>query len=301
MIERHEYKKIVWLDVVHPTVEDVRHIFKECKLPADLSGGLLESSPRTDVKFNKSAIKAGFHLPIVKRLDVKRPHEIKIIATKKFLITFRFDDIEAIHRFSNEFEVSSVLKTIKKPDGFHFFLSLLSTIVDALDVKLDYLESRLQEVEEGIFEQDDKLTLTNLSTINRRLTTFNHTLEPQLLMLVQVRKFINSLGEEPLDILDSIDDRFRHNLHRTRTLSEAVEVLQNTNIALISTKQNEVMKIFSIMAFITFPLTLFTSMFGMNTVATPILGHPYDFWIILGIMTFISIGFFGFFKYKKWI
>ena len=65
--------------------------------------------------------------------------------------------------------------------------------------------------------------------------------------------------------------------------------------------RNEIMKILTIMAFITFPLTLFTSMFGMNTIATPIVGRTGDFWIILGIMVIVSAGLFSFFKYKRWM
>ena len=61
------------------------------------------------------------------------------------------------------------------------------------------------------------------------------------------------------------------------------------------------MKILTIMAFITFPLTLFASMFGMNTHTTPIVGYPGDFWIILGIMVIVSAGLFSYFKYKKWM
>jgi Mg2+ and Co2+ transporter CorA len=39
----------------------------------------------------------------------------------------------------------------------------------------------------------------------------------------------------------------------------------------------------------------------MNTVVTPILGHPWDFWIIVGIMSSIAVAFFAYFKYKDWL
>jgi Mg2+ and Co2+ transporter CorA len=55
------------------------------------------------------------------------------------------------------------------------------------------------------------------------------------------------------------------------------------------------------MAFVTFPLTLFASLFGMNTEMTPIIGHPADFWIIVGIMLSAAITFFAYFKYKRWL
>ena len=70
---------------------------------------------------------------------------------------------------------------------------------------------------------------------------------------------------------------------------------------MLTTKQNETIKTLTIMAFITFPLTLFSSMFGMNTEGTPIIGHQYDFWIIIAVMCTVAVFFFAFFKYKKWM
>ncbi|PIR45397.1 MAG: magnesium transporter, partial [Candidatus Vogelbacteria bacterium CG10_big_fil_rev_8_21_14_0_10_50_13] len=44
-----------------------------------------------------------------------------------------------------------------------------------------------------------------------------------------------------------------------------------------------------------------TSLFGMNTVNTPILGRPNDFWDIVIIMFGAVALMFIFFRYKKWL
>ena len=81
----------------------------------------------------------------------------------------------------------------------------------------------------------------------------------------------------------------------------SVAELREINNSLVSTKQNEVMKILTIMAFVTFPLSLLASIFGMNTVYLPIVGHSLDFWIIIGIMAGATICFFAFFKHNRWL
>jgi magnesium transporter len=88
---------------------------------------------------------------------------------------------------------------------------------------------------------------------------------------------------------------------RLRALTSTFYDLRKTNDSLLETKQNGFMRVFTILAFITFPLTLFSSMFGMNTAHTPIVGAQYDFWIIVGIMICVSIGFFSYFRYRKWL
>jgi magnesium transporter len=61
------------------------------------------------------------------------------------------------------------------------------------------------------------------------------------------------------------------------------------------------MQIFTILAFITLPLTLITGIFGMNTDHTPIVGVPGDFWIVIGIMAVLGSSFFIYFKRKGWL
>jgi len=77
--------------------------------------------------------------------------------------------------------------------------------------------------------------------------------------------------------------------------------LRETNNSLLSAKQNEIMKEFTVLAFVFLPLTFISGLFGMNTKNNPIVGHTLDFWIILSGMLCISLGFFFYFKRKGWL
>ena len=77
--------------------------------------------------------------------------------------------------------------------------------------------------------------------------------------------------------------------------------LRETNNSLLATKQNEIMKVITIMAFSTFPLALIADIFGMGAVATPLLGHPFDFWIILGFMGIVGLAFLAYFHRRGWL
>jgi Mg2+ and Co2+ transporter CorA len=61
------------------------------------------------------------------------------------------------------------------------------------------------------------------------------------------------------------------------------------------------MKTLTIMAFVTFPLTLISSVFGMNTSYLPLIGVQGDFWIVIGIMSLLAVSFFIFFRLKRWL
>ncbi len=77
--------------------------------------------------------------------------------------------------------------------------------------------------------------------------------------------------------------------------------LRETNNSHLETKQNEIMRIFTIIAFITFPLTLIGTVLEMDSPYNPIKGLPYDFWIITAILIGLGFGMYGFFKHKKWL
>lgn len=302
MIERYKYKKLTWVDLINPTQEEIREIVTEAAVPPAFANDLTAMVPHTTTHYQKSALKITLDFPIVRRTDIDHPHEIKFIITKNHLITIRFEDMEAIHRFSKEFEVRCMLQNGRTTTTPRLFLVLLDFIYDSLYLKLDYLEARMKDIEEGIFSGQEKEMVTEISHVSRRLITFRQTLGAHENALSKLRGGIaHAFGTKYETPLENLEHHYRNLNRRVYALISTLDDLRDTNLGLLTTKQNEVMKTFTILAFITFPLTLFTSMFGMNTVTTPILGKQGDFWIILAIMIFVSIFFFVYFKYRKWI
>lgn len=305
MIDRYTHNSLTWLDVLNPTSEEVRDLIDECSIPPELAGDLTSMTPKTESYGKKGTLKITLDFPVVKRTDIDHPHEIKLIVTKNYLVTIRFEDVEAIHRFGKEFEVVCMLKDKngkkRKGSSLALFFALLNHLYDHLHMKLDYLGSKVTDIEEGVFSEREKEMVFEISNLTRRLITFRQAVGSHEQALEHLHEAAKSAftADHTADIVE-LEHHYRSVNRNLYALISIVEDLRDTNNALLTTKQNEVMKLFTILAFITFPLTLFTSMFGMNTIATPILGHKNDFWIILGIMAVVSITFFAFFKYKRW-
>lgn len=303
MVERHVYDTVTWIDITNPTTDEIRAVVSEADIPAEFTKDLTTMVPRSEVIAQKHAIKLTLDFPIVKRTDINHPHEIKFIATKKHFVTIRFEDIEAVHRFSKEFEVSSMIKKSKaSTSGAHILMSLLNELYQTMAVKLDYLESKMMDIEEEMFNEREKEMVFEISKVSRRLIAFRQTLYTHESVLRDFHTALTeAFGKQFADAVDRLDSEYVHLRGRLGVLTSVLDDLRNTNDSLVSTKQNEIMKILTIMAFITFPLTLFTSMFGMNTTTTPLVGQRGDFWLILSIMAVVSVAFFAFFRYKKWM
>lgn len=102
--------------------------------------------------------------------------------------------------------------------------------------------------------------------------------------------YFNDLEGEFMKILDQLDG-----------YREAIEDFETTNNELINIKNAQVVKTFTILAFLTFPMMLFANLFSMNVKHTPIVGRDFDFWIIFVIMAVAMSGMYLYFRNKDWL
>ncbi len=302
MIKRHAHKKLVWIDVLNPTSDEIREIASEASIPLEFTGDLSLMIPHSETHYKKGVLKITLDFPIVRRTDINHPHEIKFLITQTHLVTIRFEEIETLHHFSKEFEIMCMLKNEENTTAPQLFVTMLNYIYIAMYKKLDYLESKMNDIEEEIFNEHEHEMVLELSTVGRRVITFKKTIASHENALIRLRTGLGvAFGKHMEGHVDQLEHHYRGLTRHIVAITQTLDELSKTNMALLSTKQNETMKIFTILAFITFPLTLVTSMFSMNTITMPIIGQEGDFWIILGIMIAVSIIFFIYFKYKKWI
>lgn len=305
MIARYEYGHIKWLDLETPTTDEARTLMEEFALDPAIAEELLAPSLRPRAESRPGYFYLVLHFPALRHTHTGGvAQEIDFIVGRDFIITTRYDTIDSLHSFSKVFEVNSLLD--KSDIGEHagnVFYYMLSKLYASLEHELEYQADRLEEVEERIFKGYEKEMVVELSNISRDLLNI---------------KQATSLHRDVLTTLTAIaatqfGDEFRRQLERIRGqharmqslhrgAEDSLNELRQTNNSLLSTKQNEIMKMFTILAFVTFPLTLITSIFGMNTQTLPLAGDtPYDFWIITGFMAILSVVFFAYFKYKGWL
>ena len=81
---------------------------------------------------------------------------------------------------------------------------------------------------------------------------------------------------------------------------EVVEALEATNEAAIAHRQNNVLRLLTIISVTMLPLSVVASLFGMN-VDFPGNGSSVAFWAILGFLVAVLAGMIGFFRYQRWL
>jgi magnesium transporter len=304
MITRYEHKGLRWIDVEAPSKEELVHLSVEFGLHPLVSDELFSPSLRPKVDLYKNVIYLILHFPAFKHAhgkDVRQ--EVDFVIGKDYLITVHYDMIDAIHKFSKQFEVSSILDKSELGDhaGYLFF-HLIKKLYHSLSHELEHIETRLENAESKIFKGGEAKMVEALSYINRDLLDLKQALRTHK----DVLKSLESAGTQFFGndfsyYLQAISGEFYKVANTLDGHKETLVDLRETNDSLLATKTADIMKRLTFVSFSTFPPMLIASIFGMNAEHTPIIEQPFGFWIILAIMFLVSFLIVGFFHYKKWL
>ena len=185
--------------------------------------------------------------------------------------------------------------------SIYLFCTLIKNFYGFSLRQLDHIDEKISQIEEAIFGGREKEMLFALSLVRSDVLNFLRTLKPQGTMLESLIARSESFENKAKPYLIDLLGEHQRVLNHSENNLDIIEGLQATNESLLNAKTNEIMKVLTIVACITFPLTLISSIFGMNTKSLPIVGQANDFWIVIGMMGVLAATFFIFFKSKKWL
>ncbi len=304
MISRYTYKDLVWVDLESPTQEEARAIMEEFDIHPLTANELLVPTLRSKVDLYPDFIYLILHFPTIShKHNGKNEQEIDFVVGKKFLITTHYDLVDPLHEFSKVFEVHSILERSNIGDHAGYILFyIIKELYKMLNDELSYIQRDIAEIEPNIFGGKERKMVTSISRLNRDLLNFRQTILPHKEVLESFElACIKFFGQDFLYYLRNITGEYFKVSSALDGQRETLLELRNTNDSLLTTKTNDIMKTIAIISFITFPLSLIATIFGMNTHTLPIVGSQGDFWIIIGIMATITFVIFAYFKTKKWI
>jgi magnesium transporter len=307
MIYEYKHKSITWIDLENPTPEEVKSISERFDVDPMVAGELLTPTLRSRVDYYKDYIYLILLFPISNSstLDnhTEKTQEIDFIVGKKFIITTRYSTVDALLEFSRVFEVNSILNkgNMSQHAGYIFYY-MIQFLYKSLLNRLANIKDLLTDVENQIFAGDERRMVQEISKLDRFLLNYSECTSLH-------REVLESFANVGQKFFDSDFDYYLHNIvgeylkvkNEMTSTKEYLHELRETNNSLLTTKQNEIMKVLTVTNYIFLPLALIAGLFNMNTTSMPIVGHPYDFYIILGIMIGLMGAMFVYFKWKKWL
>lgn len=306
MIARYSYKNLKWIDLECPTNEEVRQIMNEHNVHPLVAQELVGPSSRPKVEVHSGFIYLIMHFPVVRRKHNNRfieQQEIDFIIGKDFIITSRYEEIESLHQFSKLFEVNSILdrSDMGEHAGFIFFF-MVRMLYETLSRDLEFINDSVHSIEDHIFKGRERSMVVKISEVSRELLDVRRAINIHKEILesfdVAARRFF---GDNFTYYTKAIIGEYYKIYNHLESDHDSLNELRETNNSLLNTKQNEIMKTFTILAFVTFPLSLAISIVTIPSASNPLNGHPQAFWIIIVGTAVSCVAMFTFFKFKKWL
>ncbi len=291
------------MDLENPTLDEIVAVTNEFDLGSLFVEELLTPTAKPHVDIYPGFVYTVLHFPALRFTHgLETSHEIDIVLGKDFIITVHYTAESATYDLTKMFEAAALMRDDKKNTNVGIiFLELAQRLYQAADNELDALEDTIRTIEDNIFEGKEKEMVSAISIASRELFTHKRLLGSHHDVLGALENAATSLLGDDIGRYIKAANTLHYRVHsRALIMSDVINELRETNIALLSTRQNEIMKNLTIMAFVTFPLTLIAAVFGMNTRDTPIVGAPHDFIIILVGMGILTVLFFAYFKLRKW-
>lgn len=305
MVFRYEYSGGVWVDLERPTEDELRRVAKEFSISERLEIELLSPTPSPLVAGDEGIALLVLHFPAHEESggDV-RSQEIDFIVGKNFIMTVRYEVIVPLHHLKKLLETQKILEGPGAITTDVLLEILFAHLYTAVRDHTEHVATNLAHVEQDMFDGREKHTVRLISNISREFLHLEAALANQEESLGHFLKVIadhNIFGPSFVVRADRIQAERAQVARLIKTHRAIASEMRETNIAILSAHQNEIMKTLTVITFIFLPLELITFIFGMHALGTPLEQHPNAFWIIVGTMLAIGLGITLFLARKRWI
>ncbi|XOB46515.1 MAG: magnesium transporter CorA family protein [Candidatus Nealsonbacteria bacterium] len=298
-------KKVTWINIQRPTKKDLDYLKKRFNIHPLVLDELINPSHRPKVERHKNYIFMILYYPVYdKEKRITAPRELNIIATNDALITSHYKSIlplKTLFKSCRAYEESK--KNYMGEGPGHLLYYVLSGFWKNCLSKLQKIDERIDKIEREIFSGKEKEMVLEISLVKTDIINFWRIIKPQNEVLDSLLKEgVDFFGENLSPYFSDILGIYDQVLNGLESHKEAILALEDTNQSLLSARINEIMKILTIFSVIVLPLTLISSIWGMNfPVSLPFTRNPIGFWVISVIMLVVMAGMILYFRKKKWL
>lgn len=253
--------------------------------------------------------------------EEQRP-KIEIYEHHYFIVinSIRFDDEEiflrALNIFLGRHYIITVTKTkinelrtvkpilweqeVCRPDQFLYYL--VDLVVDSYFYVGDRIDTRIETLEEDILMHTKKSHLNEIIGLRGEILWVKKVLGPQ-------REVIFTLNKKELKLIDDqlqkyFSDVYENALKIAESFETYRDLMGNLREAYqssLSSRANEIMRVFTAITTIFMPLTFLTGIYGMNFDEMPGLHYRYGAYVLLGIMLILGCSMYYIFRKKEWL
>lgn len=298
---------LFWADLLEPTPEDVAFIKRLAGVEIPTREEMHEIEPSS--RLYREGLALFMTASVLNNTDTPRPETraVTFIVVEGLLITVRHASPLPFQSFIHR--ILSHPELVSSADMA--LVELLDAIVDRLADTLETVEGHFSTVSQQVFAANDRaghdapdyveaLKSIGLNAIrcakvdeslvglSRLLTYFDANLRDTKQKTVRAR--IKDLQRDIVSLMGYVE---RH--------SEKLQMLLDATLGMVNLQQNQIIKIFSVIAVIFLPPTLVASIYGMNFHLMPELDWDFGYPFALVLMVLSAVLPFWLFRRRGWL
>ena len=298
----------IWLDLVSPTIEEDRAVEASVGVgvPTREEMAEIEPSSRLYIENNARYMTA----TLICHADSDRPATtaITFILASGRLVTVRYEDPRPFAI------VGAKLGRVCSPTatGESVLIDLLDAIIDRAADILERIAVEVDLVSRRIFERrtahnDQSQSYQAILRAIGRKGDLNSKVRESLVSIGRLVIFLANeaeglkLQKDQRTLVQSMARDVASLTDHATFLANKITFLLDALLGMVSLEQNNVIKIFSVVAVVLMPPTLIASIYGMNFKHMPeldwTLGYPLALLLMLGAAILPYV----FFKWKRWL
>jgi magnesium transporter len=296
---------LTWVHLERPDVESVGGLAERFGWhPLDVEDVLSKRQrPKIDEYTEERYLFAVLHFPVydkaVQRLNAA---ELDIFLGPEYLVTLPNVELLPVTRlFRRCADDPAFREQLFAKGSGRLLYEVLDDLFDYCFPILDKIGHKLDRVEDDMFEGRAEDVVRDISNVKQEIISYRKIIKPERATLRLLERRVEQFLPEELDLyFDDIVDAAERIWDLLDNYKEVVEALESTNESVISHRQNDVLRLLTIISVTMLPLTLITSVFGMN-VLFPGEGTRVAFWAILAALVAVLGAMLAFFRYKRWL
>jgi magnesium transporter len=297
----------VWIDMIEPTFDEDRRVegYLGCKVPSRSDPDFTEPAESYYAENGVRYLTAGVVSEADNSPDVA---DVTFVLGPKTLVTVRYDPGEAFELFGQK--LARIPAKALHPDVVA--VGLVNVIVDRsaraltkVGVELDSIAGRVFRAK-GDQSARTQIYSETLDALGRQDEKISN-LRESLVELERLLLFLSSEGRAA-DAPKPVREATKSALRDLQSLEEdasfkaqKVQFLLDATLGFINLAQNDIIKLFSVLAVIFMPPTMIASIYGMNFKAMPELDWSWGYPAALVLMVLAAVLPYVFFRWKKWL
>ena len=296
----------VWIDMVEPTAEEDRRV--ETALGIDIP---THADPDYAEPPESHYLENGaryLHAYLVADPDgATDTTGVTFVIGATALVTVRYRDCDSFELFARKLGRSATLSL--KPDALA--AGLITTVVNRSARALAKIGRDLDQISLAVFKaegdqsrrsQKYSETLTALGETDEKISSLRESLVSiERLLLFLAVESVSEKEPKPLREAKKSALRDLQSLEEDANFkAQKVQFLLDATLGLINLAQNDIIKLFSVLAVIFMPPTLIASIYGMNFKNMPELDATWGYPLALAAMVCAAAGPYLFFRWKRW-